>query len=191
MTARDRGPHVPGAGMLGMVVFLVSLTMLFAAGMIGYLIVRSQAELWVPPNAPGLPRGLWASTAVIVGTSAAAQASLVWIRRGRQDLLRRGLVLTSALAIVFLALQSWNWHVMVRAGILATTSLYGYTFYVLTGLHALHVVGGLVPLAFVTWRAWRGRYTWADYQGVRLCTLYWHFLGAVWIVLFSALVQAG
>jgi cytochrome c oxidase subunit 3 len=66
-------------------------------------------------------------------------------------------------------------------------SLYPYTFYMLTGLHAAHVVGGLVPLTLVMSRARRREYSSSSHEGVQLCVHYWHYLGVVWLVLFSAL----
>ena len=60
----------------------------------------------------------------------------------------------------------------------------------LTGLHAIHVIGGVVSLLVVALRAYRERYSATEYMGVRLVTLYWHFLGAVWLVLVVVLVSA-
>ena len=68
------------------------------------------------------------------------------------------------------------------------TNLYGFLFYLLTGLHALHVVGGLVPLAVTTARAWQGKYTAVAHAGVEHVALYWHFLDVIWLVLFGVLV---
>jgi heme/copper-type cytochrome/quinol oxidase subunit 3 len=96
-----------------------------------------------------------------------------------------------ALGVAFLLVQTLNWWKMVAVdAVLATESLYAFTFYVLTGLHALHVVGGLIPLAITTWRSHRGAYSWADFQGVRQVGMYWHFLDAVWVVLFAVLLLA-
>ncbi|MCZ6542722.1 MAG: cytochrome c oxidase subunit 3, partial [Planctomycetota bacterium] len=61
-------------------------------------------------------------------------------------------------------------------------------FYVLTGVHALHVIGGLIPLAAVTIRSFRNRYSSTDHAAVRYCAMYWHFLDGVWIVLFATLM---
>ncbi|MFH1681903.1 MAG: cytochrome c oxidase subunit 3 [Candidatus Eisenbacteria bacterium] len=67
-------------------------------------------------------------------------------------------------------------------------ALFGFTFYMLTGLHAAHVLGGLIALAVVTARAHRGAYSAADHAGIELCARYWHFLDIVWIVLFAVLL---
>ena len=70
---------------------------------------------------------------------------------------------------------------------LPTDSLYAWTFYVLTALHALHVLGGLPPMLIVTVRALRMGYGPSDHRGLVYCAMYWHFLDAVWIVLYAIL----
>ena len=186
--ARDR-QTIPGAGTLGMAIFLVSLSVLFAASLVGFLVVRHQAAQWVPAGTPPLPFGLWVATLSIVVASGTMQAAVVAIRRGKQRGATRALAATLALGIAFLVVQGLNWWKMVAVdAVLATQSLYAFTFYMLTVLHAIHVVGGLIPLAVTTARARGGAYSWADHQGVRLMGMYWHFLGVVWVVLFVALL---
>ncbi len=183
----ERGEAIPGARILAMYVFLVSLTMLFAASMVGYLVVRSRAAEWRPEGAAALPAGLWASTAVLLLSSATMHWALRSARRGRPIGLRVGLMATFGLGGLFLGLQTLNWLELVSEHVTPTTGLYGFTFYVLTGLHAIHVIGGLIPLGITTARAFLGRYGWARYSGVRNVAVYWHFLDVVWIVMFTAL----
>ncbi|MFH0982206.1 MAG: cytochrome c oxidase subunit 3 [Planctomycetota bacterium] len=66
----------------------------------------------------------------------------------------------------------------------ASTGMYMFSFYLLTGLHGAHVIGGLVPLTVVTTKAFRGRYTRDYYPGVKYVAMYWHFLDVVWLVMF-------
>lgn len=190
MTTRPPPARVSAAP-LGMWVFLASLTMLFAGSLVGYLVVRARAETWRPEGVPNLPAGLWVSTAVIVLCSVAIHRAVVAIRSGRQQALVTALFATLALGVGFLVVQAFNWLQLWAADVTPRRGLYGFTFYVLTGLHAAHVVGGLVPLAFTIWRAVQGRYTWASYTGVRTVAMYWHFLDVVWIVMFIALWTGG
>jgi cytochrome c oxidase subunit 3 len=174
-----------------MAIFLVSLSILFAASLVAVVLVRARAPQWIPAGAAPLPWGLWASTVVLLGSGASMQGAVAAIRRGKQPVSARLLVATLILGVTFLVLQGLNWRrMLVEDALLATESLYAWSFYVLTALHALHVVGGLVPLAITTRRAARGAYSWADFQGVRLVAMYWHFLHAVWIVLFAVLLLA-
>ena len=71
------------------------------------------------------------------------------------------------------------------AGLLPSTNGYGALFYTLTGLHGLHVFGGLVYLASVFGRLWYGTSSQPD--AVRLCGVYWHFMGLLWVALFCVL----
>jgi cytochrome c oxidase subunit 3 len=90
--------------------------------------------------------------------------------------------------VIFLLLQGANWlefYLKIRATPLE--GAYLGMFYVLTGLHAAHVVGGLIPLGIVIYRAGRGRYSRNFHPGVRYVTAYWHFLDVVWCVLFATI----
>jgi cytochrome c oxidase subunit 3 len=70
----------------------------------------------------------------------------------------------------------------------AASNLYAFTFFILTGLHAAHVVGGVGLLAVVLARSLRGRYGSGRYDGVTYAAMYWHFLDAIWLLLFAVLV---
>ena len=188
---RETQPSVPGAGVLGMTIFLVSLSVLFAASLVGYLMVRLRSPQWIPPGTAPLPLGLWLSTLLLLLSSVTMHGAVLSIRGGKQEASTRLLLATFVLGLGFLGSQTYNWWRMVAVdAVLATKSLYAFTFYMLTGLHALHVIGGLIPLARTSWRAHRGAYSWADFHGIRLMAMYWHFLDAVWIVLFAVLQVA-
>lgn len=183
----EKGASTPGAGSLGMALFLASLSVLFAGSLIGHFVVWSRAAQWPPPGVPRLPWTLWLSTGLLVGCSLTIQGALVGIRRGNHRSLMRGLGATAALAALFLMSQSWSWRQFFDVESF-DRHLYGFTFYMLTGLHAAHVIGGILCLAVVAIRAWLGAYSWAYYPGVRYAATYWHFLGGVWLILFATLL---
>jgi cytochrome c oxidase subunit 3 len=174
-----------------MKLLVLALSMLFAASIVGYLIIRLRAPTWPPPGMPSLPDTLWISTLIIVVSSLTMQSAVRAARADRQGSLRTAMLLTTILGVAFLVSQTLNWFALVAANLTAKTNLYGFTFYMLTGLHAAHVVGGVIPLAVVTARAWRRRYSAAFHPGVQYCGVYWHFLAAVWLVLFTLLVIVG
>jgi cytochrome c oxidase subunit 3 len=167
--------------------FLVSLSMLFAASLAGYLIVRLRARDWSPPGMPPLPRGLWLSTLLVLACSAAMQGALRAIRGDDGRGLFRRTVLTLLLAVGFLVVQVHNWRFLALAELGAGKNLYAFTFFMLTGLHALHVFGGIVALAWVGVQARRLQYTASGHAAVRHTATYWHFLAVVWLVLFAVL----
>jgi cytochrome c oxidase subunit 3 len=187
----ERSRHQPSlrvsAAQLGIVVFFFSLGVLFAASLVAYVITRNASADW-RAGMPGLPLGLLGSTALIFGLSASMHWGLSAIRNNRTQTLKRALGLALVFAFAFLLGQLMNWRTMAHAEVAAQTkTLYPFTFFLLTGLHALHVIGGFVPHAIVMSRAARLQYSSSRHDGVRFCAQYWDFLGVVWLVLFLTL----
>ena len=168
---------------LGMRLLLLSLGILFAAALAGYLIIRSRAAVWPPPGSPELPGGLWASTAILVVLSAVLVMAVGRARAGRASETARRLAAATALGGAFLVAQAANW---LRIDAAADRTMLVFGFWMLTVLHALHVLGGLLPLAITTACAGRGRYL-NDPEPVELVANYWHFLGLTWLAIFAAL----
>ncbi len=168
--------------------FLLSLGILFAAALLGYLIIRVRAGQWPPAGSPALPSGLWLSTAVLAAVGALLVAA---VRCARTSVpaprLRNRLAATTALGVAFLAVQVGNWMQIAASEAAARQSMLAFVFLMLTVLHAIHVVGGLVPLTLVTVRAARGRYR-RDPEPIELVASYWHFLGVTWLAILVALV---
>ena len=179
---------IPGAGVLGMWVFLATLTVLFLASIVGYLVVRLKAPDWPPPGMPRLPAGLWLATVVLLAGSVTIHRAYRAIRRGERTASTRWLQATLALAFAFLFVQSWNWWGLIRLRLTAASNLYAFTFFMLTGLHAAHVIGGIVLLVIVLARSLRGRYGIDHHGGVTYAAMYWHFLDAIWLLLFAVMV---
>jgi heme/copper-type cytochrome/quinol oxidase subunit 3 len=132
---------------------------------------------------------LLVSTALAAGTSVATQGALAAIRRGNEPGLVRRIDLALVLALAFVACQAIAWASFFDRATFER-HLYGFTFYALTGLHGLHVLGGIVGLGILAVRARRGRYSWASHGPVRSTAGYWHFLGAVWLAIYATLILA-
>jgi cytochrome c oxidase subunit 3 len=190
-TSHDELDHraVPPASFrrMGMWLLLASLGMLFAASLVGFLILRSRAEQWPPAGAPALPAGLWVSTALLVVLSAVLALAVRAAREGRRAALNRMLSISVLLAVAFLVAQVSNWMRMAAVSVLPDENLLVWFFYALTILHAVHVLFGLVPLLVVTLRARRGRYTADEHESVHLVGMYWHFLFVTWIAIMAVL----
>ncbi|MGI6455995.1 MAG: cytochrome c oxidase subunit 3 [bacterium] len=190
----QRGEYIPGAGKVGVMIFIASLAMLFSASMVGYLVIRLQAgENWPPPFMPPLPKqGLAVSTVVLMISSLTHWFASRSIRRGNQTGLLAGLILTTLLGVAFLVLQWINWSDLIQMQMApGTKNLYAFTFYMLTGLHALHIIGGLMILTIVTIKASRDTYSPQYHPGVEYSSLYWHFLDIIWLIIFFVLVVYG
>ena len=176
------------AGTFGMGLFLVSLSVLFVASLVSYVVIRARAESWPPAGMPPLPWGLWVSTGILLGCSVGVHVALRSARRDRQAALVASLLITTLLGLCFLASQGFNWFVLVTGLAGHLRSLYAFTFYMLTGLHAAHVIGGLILLGVVTLKAFGGLYSAQYHPGVKYAAMYWHFLDVVWLVMFAALL---
>jgi heme/copper-type cytochrome/quinol oxidase subunit 3 len=208
--SRYRAP--PGAGKLAMWIFLASLGMFFASSMLGYGLVRFDGPLRPPRGALRTPTGLWLSTAVLVLSGWTMDRAVRCVRRERQLPFRLYLTATAILGATFIAVQGpclvrlLEQHEIAElqpahsrdGGVESTeyirardapggrqVQLYAFIV-VLIALHGLHVLGGLLPIAVASMRAWQGRYDHEVHGGVVYCAMYWHFLDAVWIFMFAS-----
>jgi len=169
---------------LGLVLALLGMSTLFVVFLVASLLLRRNAPSWPPPGAPVPPRGLWISTLVILASS----ATFVLATRAREALaLRRWLAITLDLGVVFLVVQALLWRTVFASGRFTFSDAYGTIFYSLTGLHAAHVIGGLVFLFRTLRRARRDATAPRTRVAVSLCSTYWHFMGGVWVVVFVVL----
>lgn len=170
---------------VGLGVFLAVATSLFALLISAYH-MRMEGDDWL--RLP-LPRVLWLNTAVLILASVAMQRTRVAARRGQSDRVKSGMIAAGALTFGFLAGQLWAWQEMNAAGyFLAANPAYSF-FFLLTAVHGLHLLGGLWVWARTTVRVLRGANAEAIRLSVELCTVYWHFLLVIWVVLFAVLLH--
>lgn len=173
---------------LGMTVFLGSWAMMFCALFFAYAFMRARQPMWPPIGAPPLPVTLPAvNTGLMITSSFAFARGLGGLRRGDRGALARWVGLTLALGCMFLGLQTYVWRTLSSEGLHLTSGIYGSVFYTLTAFHALHVAAGLLVLLTVLVRSLSGSQTEHSYVTVRLCGMFWHFVDAVWVLMFVAL----
>jgi cytochrome c oxidase subunit III len=183
----------PGIETIGMWLFLISLTMLFAATMVGYVIVRIRLQREAALGSLDLPASLWISTALILAGSVTIHQALVAVRRERQQALRHYLVFTCAFAASFAVVQAPSLVDLLRQhDVLRVQGVHVYgLIYFMILLHALHVLGGILGLGVVTFNAFQRRYDHERHGGVKRSAMYWHFLDAVWLVMFGTMLMMG
>jgi heme/copper-type cytochrome/quinol oxidase subunit 3 len=104
---------------------------------------------------------------------------------GQQGALRLWLLATVALGLIFLFGQVWEYSQLARENVTISTSLFGTTFYTLTGFHGLHVLGGLLAIIILLGLALGGKITPARSIAVETVELYWHFVDVVWVLIFA------
>lgn len=188
----DRYRRRPGGAertaRVGMAVFLGSWAMLFAGLFFAYALVRARAPVWPPLEAPPLPRLLpGLNTLAIAASSAALVRAVRSEELGRARAASRSLAAAALLGATFLVLQVLVWIGLWRDGLVPSSGPYGSVFYAFTVFHALHVLVGLVALAWLAVgpraRTAAAAKTSTD---VRLWSWYWHFVGGLWIALYAA-----
>jgi cytochrome c oxidase subunit 3 len=170
---------------VGMVMALASWTMLFGALFFAYAVLRLRAPAWPPDGLQPLPRALpFLNTLVLLASSFVLHLGVRPAAEKHPGALRRSLPGTLALGSLFLALQLAVWVPLWRSGFRIDAGAYGSVFYTLTVFHALHVLAGLVALATLLPGAIAGRYISGRASAVRLTAMFWHFVDAVWVVMF-------
>ncbi|EKS9793961.1 MULTISPECIES: cytochrome c oxidase subunit 3 [Burkholderia] len=173
----DAPPGLPNAGGTGLTVFMAVATTLFSLLLFAYA-MRMREPDWQPIPHPAL---LWWNTGALALASLAMQRArrigpsrTVWLLAG------------GVLAAVFVIGQLVAWHMLSAAGETVTVNPSNSFLYLLTGLHGLHVLGGLVAWG-VTIATLRRADPFRAQRAIALCARYWHFLLAVWLVLLAAM----
>ena len=154
----SKDQNLPGAGPFGMWIFLASLSMSFLAALVGYIYIRWGKADWIPEGVTGVPDVLWGSTAVILLLSLFSHFAKRAVQADQQARLRGFCVAAMALAVAFCALQVFAWREMWPYHHYDGGKMYAVTFVILTMLHSVHVLGGIVVQATVTIFAYRGAY---------------------------------
>ena len=169
----------PGAFRILIWTLCASISAFFAALMIAYVWRAGTGPYWQPVAFPPV---LWFSTGLIALSSVTFETARRVFRRGRPRLALRFLLATAALGLAFLAAQVDAWRQLVKEGAYLMENPHGAFFYIFTGLHAAHLLGGLIALFVLIVRRQKRRR-----EVVDVAAYYWHFLGVLWVILFAVL----
>ena len=171
--------------LLGVKLGILSEVMLFGALFAAYFVIRSESGGW-PPNGQERPELLLPglNTLLLLSSSVTMQWAVRAIGRSEVATMRRALRLTLLLGSIFILVQGYEF---ATNGFGLDAGVFGSTFYTLTGFHGAHVLAGLVFMAIVATRARRGLISQEHHTAVEAASYYWHFVDAVWVVLFSTL----
>jgi cytochrome c oxidase subunit 3 len=169
--------------LIGLAAGLSAIAMLFVAFTTSYLGHRQEGT-WPTMPLPGI---LWLDTGLLLASSVALEWGRRRLRGGDRGGLRRGLTVAGTLGLAFLLGQLLAWRTLVHAGVYLTSNPHSSFFYLLTGVHGLHLLGGLVALSAILPVAWQERYAPPASTAVDAAAIYWHFLTALWLYLFILL----
>ena len=188
ISARIHSLNRPNLVSVGTIVWLSSELMFFA-GLFGiYFTVRAQhvGEWPPPPTELDIPYAL-VVTIILVASSFTCQFGVFAAERGDVFGLRRWYLVTLVMGTIFVLGQANEYRHLVEEGTTISSSAYGTVFYLTTGFHGLHVIGGLVAFVFLLIRTKLSKFTPAQATAAIVVSYYWHFVDVVWIGLFSVI----
>ena len=167
---------------LGMLLFICSEIMIFGAFFTAYFFVRVVGHAPWPAHGDELPKLVAGfNTFILISSSFTIHFAQESIKRDNRLGLKLGMVATFLLGLTFLFIQiNEYWHI----GFSPQDHAQGTIFYGLTGLHGAHVTIGLMLLAMVTIRSFRGHYSAEAHRGMEVPGIYWHFVDVMWIIVF-------
>jgi cytochrome c oxidase subunit 3 len=176
----ERGPSPLG---VGVVVWLASELMFFAGLFAAYFTLRSTNDVWPPDDVElGVVQAA-IFTGVLVASSFTMHGAVVAARRDDRSGAIRWLAVTALLGVLFLANQGLEWS---EADFSISSHAYGSMFFLMTGFHGLHVVGGLFIMLVVV-GVIAGRSRAPAESTVDMCAYYWHFVDVVWVGMFATI----
>lgn len=161
-----------------------SIVMLFAGLTSGYIVRQAEGN-WVKFD---LPQQFYLSTAIIILSSVCMNSAISSIKKNLNNRAAAFLSATLLLGTAFVVTQYLGWSALVQGGIHFVGNPSGSFFYVLTVLHVVHLLAGLIVLITTLAMAMQKKYSSSSYLGMQLCATYWHFLGGLWVYLFFFLL---
>jgi cytochrome c oxidase subunit III len=168
----------------GMWLFLASVMMLFMSLTSAYIVRQAEGN-WVYFELPSL---FYVTSVIIVFSSVALQLAFYFAKKDKLESVKTLLVITSVLGVAFLAGQFYGWRQLVTNSIYLVGNPSGSFLYILTGLHAIHIISAIVFLLIVCGSAIKGKINSKNMAQMEMCTTYWHFLGGLWLYLFVFLL---
>jgi cytochrome c oxidase subunit 3 len=187
-TSRVHSLTRPNLVSVGTIIWLSSELMFFAGLFAMYFTARARAlEGWPPePTHLNLPYAL-TFTIILVASSVTCQLGVFAAEQGNVYGLRRWFTITFLMGLTFVLGQGFEYIQLVEEGTTISSSTYGSVFYLTTGFHGLHVIGGLVAFVYLLIRSTMGRFTPAQATSAIVVSYYWHFVDVVWIGLFATI----
>lgn len=185
----DRGGYVPAKSRILTGFLLIVVTMTFGGLISAYVVIATNGVAeWQPFS---LPVQVWISTAIILVSSITYELGKWAVYRGDQPSAKKWMVTTTVFGAMFISSQLLAWVALTARGLYLASNPYAGFFYIMTAVHAVHVLGGIIALGSIVLRVWHPND--GEIASLRRVTIaqvvgwYWHFMGLLWIVLFVLL----
>ena len=167
----------------GMMLGLAAILMLFAAFTSAYVVRKGLSDDWQATAFPGI---LWLNSMVLLASSFTLEKARRW--RQVQARFQGWWWATTGLGMIFLMGQILAWQELAAGGVYLSTNPSSSFFYLLTGTHAVHLLGGVMALLYLSWRVWQRNSGVLGATALGVTALYWHFMDGLWIYLFLLLL---
>ena len=164
--------------------FMISIVMIFAALTSAYIVRQADGE-WMVFD---LPKELWITSAIILLSSVTMQWAYISAKRDNLSMVKVAIGLTTLFGVLFLMGQFYVWGLLVDMNVYFVGNPSGSFLYVLTGLHGIHLVSGVIFLIIVLISTLRYKVHSKNLTQISMCNTYWHFLGGLWLYLFVFLL---
>jgi len=173
---------VASDGFLGMIFLLATEAMLFAGLISAYIVNRAVTKVWPPYGQPRLPIEITAANTAILLTSGILL--FMFSRKYKTGGSKLLLMLAFILGVTFLTIQGTEWARMIDFGLTQRSSIYGAFFYLIIGIHAVHVVAGLQVLLYLWRTVGKASALEAAKNKITICSMYWYFVVGIWPILY-------
>jgi cytochrome c oxidase subunit 3 len=182
---KRRGPQVPSSRRYAtaIVIAIVSIVMFFMAMASAFIYLRANSNRWVPLH---LPWVIWVNTAILLLSSGAMELARRRLALADVRQFRKLWLVATTLGILFLVGQLLAWRQFVLAGFYVSTNQASSFFYIFTGLHGLHLLGGICALLYVSFRKFEKAKV-SRSVAAQVASYYWHFMDGLWIFLLTLL----
>lgn len=171
---------------LGTIVLILSEVIIFGVLFTFYFWSRAHTDPFVPDTIRDMSLApIVFNTVVLLSSGATVHTAQVYLKKGQIKKFRIWLLATMILGAVFLLGQAREYLHLTSEGLTPAASVYGTSFFSLTGVHGIHVLAGLVALSTIFGLSFTGFITKERASGVEGAFLYWHFVDAIWVLVFS------
>ena len=182
IASESRSSQVVPNGVFGMLLCVASEAMLFTGLISAFLIIKSSAAIWPPPDQPRLPIEQTAVNTLALIASGVLLFYAARIAKKDRDKAMKPLMASMALGAFFVFFQGFEWIALVREGLTLTSSSLGSFFYLIVGLHGIHAIIGISVLFYTYLRMKRG---WIAHHQLATAQVFWFFVVGLWPVLYG------
>lgn len=180
---RPRRPVSPRRFSTAIAIAMVSILMFFMALASAFLVLHHSSHVWVAVRLPWI---LWVNTAVLIGSSILLERARVRLSLGDDRGFRRLWLVTTVMGLLFVAGQLVAWRELVAQGVYIASNQASSFFYIFTGAHGVHLLGGVGALLFVLLRNFEKSQI-SRSLAAEITSYYWHFMDGLWIFLLALL----